>query len=323
MLIDTEFTFTADRLKRICDRLDLDFKTICENISLRRPLTEQQFDTLLNEALGEIDRAQASGIPYSVIIVDSIIRPFRAQFDGMRGGELAPRQQAIASALDRLLRMAVAGSIAVVITNQVVANVDMGFMAKFAPKFKPAGGNVVAHAVTNRLSLRKKGKSAWILTTTDVPHLPVQDIEFMITETGIHDIDYDVRKDEALPHTNDKYKSDQRKVDFDHVHPNETSTVQSSSTARAPNVQVKSKMPACHRVVTKRKQPDSETGLEDTAEKRQKIEEEKTIEQPAVRHRAATKRKQPDSETGLEDTAEKRRKNEEEKMVEQPDEQSK
>ena len=43
--------------------------------------------------------------------------------------------------------------VAVVITNQVVATVDGAAM--FGPQFKPIGGNIMAHASTTRLMLRK------------------------------------------------------------------------------------------------------------------------------------------------------------------------
>jgi DNA repair protein RAD51 len=52
-----------------------------------------------------------------------------------------------------LRRLADEFGIAVVITNQVVAEVDGASMFQKDPK-KPIGGNIIAHSSTTRLSLR-------------------------------------------------------------------------------------------------------------------------------------------------------------------------
>ncbi|KAJ2441230.1 recombinase rad51 [Coemansia sp. RSA 2424] len=93
----------------------------------------------------------------------------------------------LARFLRMLLRLADEFGIAVVITNQVVAQVDGG-MAMFAadPK-KPIGGNIIAHASTTRLSLRKGRGETRVCKIYDSPCLPESEAVFAITAQGIAD----------------------------------------------------------------------------------------------------------------------------------------
>ena len=123
---------------------------------------------------------------YSLLIVDSATALYRTDYSGR--GELSARQMHLARFLRTLLRLAdevsfiqrPAGScyillssffpplcvnllhthtlslsqfgVGVVITNQVVAQVDGASMFATDPK-KPIGGNIIAHASTTRYSL--------------------------------------------------------------------------------------------------------------------------------------------------------------------------
>ena len=75
---------------------------------------------------------------------------------------------------------------AVVITNQVVAQVDGGAMFAADPK-KPVGGHVLAHASTTRLSLRKGRGDQRLLKIIDSPCLPEAEAAFSITAEGVAD----------------------------------------------------------------------------------------------------------------------------------------
>ena len=88
---------------------------------------------------------------YALLIVDSATALYRTDYSGR--GELSARQMSLAQFMRTLLRLADEYGVAVVITNQVVACVDGGSM--FGPSTKPIGGNIMAHASTTRLSLRK------------------------------------------------------------------------------------------------------------------------------------------------------------------------
>ncbi len=84
------------------------------------------------------------------------------------------------------MRLADEFGVAVVITNQVVAQVD-GASAFAADAKKPIGGNIVAHASTTRLSLRKGRGNQRICRIADSPCLPEADAVFSIGPEGIID----------------------------------------------------------------------------------------------------------------------------------------
>ena len=77
---------------------------------------------------------------------------FRVDYSGR--GELADRQQHLAQMMSRLQKISEEYNIAVFITNQMTADpgANMTFVAD--PK-KPIGGNIIAHASTTRLYMRK------------------------------------------------------------------------------------------------------------------------------------------------------------------------
>lgn len=74
--------------------------------------------------------------------------------------------------------------VACVITNQVVAKPDA---ASFGPQTSPIGGNIIAHASTTRLSLRKGRGETRICKIFDSPCLPEGEATFAIQGSGIGD----------------------------------------------------------------------------------------------------------------------------------------
>ncbi|MGH0139861.1 UNVERIFIED_CONTAM: hypothetical protein FKN15_008703 [Acipenser sinensis] len=76
--------------------------------------------------------------------------------------------------------------VAVVITNQVVAQVDGAAMFAADPK-KPIGGNIIAHASTTRLYLRKGRGETRICKIYDSPCLPEAEAMFAINPDGVGD----------------------------------------------------------------------------------------------------------------------------------------
>ena len=88
---------------------------------------------------------------------------FRVDYSGR--GELADRQQHLAQMMSRLQKISEEYNIAVFITNQMTADpgANMTFVAD--PK-KPIGGNIIAHASTTRLYMRKgRGNSTTFFVT--------------------------------------------------------------------------------------------------------------------------------------------------------------
>jgi len=121
---------------------------------------------------------------FAVLIVDSATALYRTDYSGR--GELSARQMHLARFLRTLQRLADEFGVAVVITNQVVAQVDGGAMFQADPK-KPIGGNIMAHASTTRLSLRKGRAETRICKIYDSPCLPESEASFSINADGIKD----------------------------------------------------------------------------------------------------------------------------------------
>ena len=89
---------------------------------------------------------------YSLMIIDSIMHPFRVDFSGR--GELAERQQIMGRILSKIKKISEQFNIAVYMTNQVMADPGGAMSYAVDPK-KPVGGHIMAHASTTRLYLRK------------------------------------------------------------------------------------------------------------------------------------------------------------------------
>lgn len=102
---------------------------------------------------------------YALVVVDSATALFRTDYTGR--GELSERQMQMAQFLRQLTRLAEEFGVAVFITNQVVANPDGMSFAKDSTK--PIGGNIMAHASTTRLRLRKGRGENRICTVFDSP----------------------------------------------------------------------------------------------------------------------------------------------------------
>ena len=91
----------------------------------------------------------------------------------------------LAKFLRALHKLAAQFGVACVITNQVVAKVD-GAMS-FGPTTAPIGGNIIAHASTTRLSLRKGRGENRICKIFDSPCLPEGEATFAIQGSGVGD----------------------------------------------------------------------------------------------------------------------------------------
>lgn len=182
LYLDTEGTFRPERLVAIAERFKLDPNTVLDNVlSARIHNTDQQNNILLRAA------AIMSEGEYKLLIVDSAMALYRTDFNGR--GELSARQIHLGRFLRALMRLADEYNIAVVITNQVVAQVD-GACAMFAADTKkPIGGHIMAHASTTRLYLRKGRGETRICKIYDSPSLPESEAMFAITQQGIADAD--------------------------------------------------------------------------------------------------------------------------------------
>lgn len=179
MYIDTEGCFRPERLKAIAERYGLDGQDVLDNVAVARAFnSDHQTKLLLNAA------AMMSEQRYALLVVDSCTALYRTDYSGR--GELAARQMHLAKFLRMLQRIADEFGVAVVITNQVVAQVDGAALFAADPK-KPIGGHIMAHASTTRLYLRKGKGDARICKVYDSPCLPEADAQFTIQKDGIGD----------------------------------------------------------------------------------------------------------------------------------------
>ncbi|MEW5311150.1 MAG: hypothetical protein WDW38_002889 [Sanguina aurantia] len=123
---------------------------------------------------------------YGLNPADVLDNPCTAQ-NTRAGGELSGRQLALGRFLKALQRLADEFGVAVVVTNQVVcANLDGGSM--FAgPSVKPIGGNIMAHASTTRLWLKKGRGETRTCKIVASPSLPEREATFSIAAEGVCD----------------------------------------------------------------------------------------------------------------------------------------
>jgi meiotic recombination protein DMC1 len=121
---------------------------------------------------------------FKLLIVDSIMALFRVDFSGR--GELADRQQHLAQMMSRLQKISEEYNVTVFITNQMTADPGAALSFVADPK-KPIGGNILAHASTTRLYLRKGRGETRVAKIYDSPDLPESEATFAITNGGIND----------------------------------------------------------------------------------------------------------------------------------------
>jgi DNA repair protein RAD51 len=179
LYIDTEGTFRPERLEPIARRFNLNPDEVLDNIAYARAYNSDHQTALLTQASAMMAESR-----YALLIVDSATALYRTDFAGR--GELSARQMHLARFLRNLLRLADEFGVAVVLTNQVVAQVDGAAMFNADPK-KPIGGNIMAHSSTTRLYLRKGRGETRICKIYDSPCLPEAEAMFAILPDGIGD----------------------------------------------------------------------------------------------------------------------------------------
>jgi len=179
LYIDTEGTFRPERLLAIAERYGLNGDDVLDNVAYARAYNSDHQSQLLLQA-----SAMMTENRFALLVVDSATALYRTDYSGR--GELSARQMHLARFLRTLMRLADEFGVAVVITNQVVAQVDGSAMFAADPK-KPIGGNIMAHASTTRLSLRKGRAETRICKIYDSPCLPEAEAVFSINADGIGD----------------------------------------------------------------------------------------------------------------------------------------
>src|ERR671938_805065 len=175
--IDTEGTFRPERIQEIARSRGYEQEQVLKSIAVCKVYNSSHLELIIKNLGKYVDDFKAK-----LVIIDSIISLHRAEFAGR--GTLADRQQRLNSMLHKVIRLAEIYNIAIVITNQVQSSPD----TFFGDPTKAAGGNVLGHASTYRIYLRKSGENR-IAKMIDSPYHPYSDARFTVNERGADDIE--------------------------------------------------------------------------------------------------------------------------------------
>ena len=175
--IDTEGTFRPERLNQIARARALEPSHVLKNVAICKIYNSSHLELIVKDIGKYINDFKAK-----LVIIDSIISLHRAEFPGR--GTLADRQQRLNSILHKLIRLSEIFNIAIVITNQVQSSPD----TFFGDPTKAAGGNVLGHASTYRIYLKKSGENR-VARMIDSPYHPYSDARFTLNEKGADDLE--------------------------------------------------------------------------------------------------------------------------------------
>ena len=177
VFIDTEGTFRPERIKQIAEAIGANPEKVLKNIFVARAFNSDHQILLLDKIIEMVK----NGEPIKLVIIDSLTAHFRAEFAGR--GQLADRQQKLNKYLHNLMKLAEQCNIAVYVTNQVMANPAM----MFGDPTVAVGGNIVGHASTYRMYLRRGKKDSRVAKLIDSPNLPDSEAIFFLTTGGLKD----------------------------------------------------------------------------------------------------------------------------------------
>lgn len=175
--IDTEGTFRPDRVRQLAEALGANPEKVLKNILVARAFNSDHQILLLDK----INEMIKDGEPIKIVIIDSLTAHFRAEFAGR--GQLADRQQKLNRYLHNIMKLAEQHNLAVFVTNQVMANPAV----MFGDPTTAIGGNILGHASTYRMYLRRGKAGSRVAKLIDSPNLPENEAQFFLTEAGVRD----------------------------------------------------------------------------------------------------------------------------------------
>jgi len=180
--IDTENTFSKEKIKRIAKRFGLNPNETLSRIYHARIYSSDHQSQMIQKAE---TLCKTRGV--RLIIIDSLMALLRVEYVGI--GKLAPRQALLNNIIHTLSRIAETYNCAILLTNQV----SVKMMGMFSTN-DAIGGNIVAHGCHFRVMFKTKGFSSnnslkRRAVIVDAPDLPPEECEFFITSTGIADTD--------------------------------------------------------------------------------------------------------------------------------------
>lgn len=180
--IDTENTFSKEKIKRIAKRFDLNPKDVLSKIFHARIYSSDHQSQMIQKA-----EALCKTRGVRLVVIDSLMALLRAEYIGI--GKLAPRQAVLNNMIHALSRIAETYNCAVLLTNQVATKMMGLFSSDDA-----IGGNIIAHGAHFRVMFKTKGFSSnnslkRRAVIVDAPDLPPEECEFFITGAGVADTD--------------------------------------------------------------------------------------------------------------------------------------
>lgn len=178
--VDSENTFSKEKIKRIAQRFKLDHKKVLSKIHHARIYSSDHQQQMIAKA-----EALCKTRGVKLIIIDSLMALLRNEYIGI--GMLARRQNVLNNMIHALSRTAETYNCAILVTNQVATKMVGMFSADDA-----IGGNIVAHGCHIRVMFKTKGFSSNTslkrrAVIVDAPDLPPEECEFFITSVGIAD----------------------------------------------------------------------------------------------------------------------------------------
>ncbi|KAJ3549331.1 hypothetical protein NM688_g5186 [Phlebia brevispora] len=180
LYIDTEGTFRPVRLLAVAERLGMNGEEVLDNVAYARAYNADHQNQLLVMASALMTESR-----FCLLIVDSATNLYRTDYNGR--GELSARQAHLGKFLRTLQRLADEFGVAVVITNQVMSSPDAAAGPYAGNEKKPIGGNILAHASTTRIQLKKSRANTRVAKIYDSPCLPESETTFAILASGVGD----------------------------------------------------------------------------------------------------------------------------------------
>ncbi|TKX76038.1 DNA repair and recombination protein RadA [Halorubrum sp. GN11_10-6_MGM] len=203
IFVDSEDTFRPERIDDMVRGLDDEI--LADEMERREiegtPSNEEALEELVEAFLDQIHVAKAFNSnhqillaekakelageheetewPIRIVCVDSLTAHFRAEYVGR--GELAERQQKLNKHLHDLMRLGDLYNTAILVTNQVASNPD----SYFGDPTQAIGGNILGHASTFRIYLRKSKGNKRIVRLVDAPNLADGEAVMRVQNEGL------------------------------------------------------------------------------------------------------------------------------------------
>jgi DNA repair protein RadA len=178
--IDTERTFRAERIAAIVKARGFDLRKTLDNIIIKQPANSNEQEQVIDK-IDSLLKNNAKTERFKLLVVDSAVTHYRAEYIGR--AMLPERQQKLYKFMRRLMTIAQAYNVAVVVTNQINTVPDS---QRIHPD-GPVGGNAVSHAVTYGVRLSTNNQIFYYAAIVKSPYHPRNSKTFRIGAKGLED----------------------------------------------------------------------------------------------------------------------------------------